>query len=567
MGALAALCLAALAAGLPAALAGAGETGFPAGIPRAGEPLRTAIGICEDYPHGTGLAEPLRDFELMQRFGLDTMRISIAWGDYETEKGLILCDYLDAYVDAAVARGITLMAYVAYFPTWATRAGWNGAPEHPEDFGDFLRAMARRYKGKIRYWEMTNEPDLSMYFDGTVEQLAATVIAGAKAVKEVDPANVVIMGGLAHFSPGFIDRLYELGIGEWCDVINIHGYYETWSERPVESVFGDIMRVSGQIAARGNKQQLWVAEIGYSDYREPDGRVSESYTATYDYEHTQDYQAAYLVRALATILATGRVSAVAWYEIKNRDPRGIVIGDVNNKHLGMLDENYLPKPAWFSLVAMRHLFAGAYLPYDGQAEVAGDGAVEPHVRVFRRWDGSLLVAAWTRGDKAGQARLLVPGTSYTGLRLSTTGQAEPYTGLETEGERTAVALPLRPDETLLVELFPAAVPARLALSRVRLEGGKLACTVTNAGGTEARGLTVELYGPKGKYGVDKIKPASAVLDRLAAGGSAGIEMALVPDRRTKGRVPVWVAVRGPGLPAAAVRLELDVSGGEICLIE
>lgn len=526
----------------------------PRAVAASGPFLRTTIGICEDYPLGTGIEEPRRDFGTMTRFGLGAMRISIAWRDYEFDKGLFIFDYLDAYVDAAIEHGIELLAYIAYFPTWATGGDWNTPPMDPADFGDFLRALAVRYRGKIRHWELTNEPDLAMYFDGTVEELAATVIAGAKAVKEVDPENVVVLGGLARLEPAFIERLYELGVGDWVDVINIHGYYETWSARPLECLHDDILRVSGQIAAHGHKQRLWLAEIGYSDYREPDGYVSDQYRAAYPYEHTQAYQAAYLLRACGLALATGRVDALYWYEIKNRALGGVVIGDINNKFLGLFDHDYFPKPAWFSLALMGRLFAQPYRPFTEALDVQGDGTVTPYVRALQRGDGSLTVFAWTRGAKAGRTRVRIPGTGYRGLLLTATGQAGPFVAAAGDGGDTVLTLPLSPQETTLVELFPGRIPARLALSVDGLAGRKLALTVANLGEMPAEDLVVEILGR-----ANLITGAPAMVAKLAAGGREQVSLPLQIGKKAKGPVPVWVVVRSRDLPAAAAALAIDVS--------
>ena len=45
------------------------------------------LGICEDYPRGTMYDEIERDFELLAKYDITDLRISIAWGDVEFAKG------------------------------------------------------------------------------------------------------------------------------------------------------------------------------------------------------------------------------------------------------------------------------------------------------------------------------------------------------------------------------------------------------------------------------------------------------------------------------------------------
>jgi Cellulase (glycosyl hydrolase family 5) len=125
--------------------------------------------------------------------------------------------WLDTRVEAVVAQGLTpyLVAFDA--PTWAqaSPASHGSASNRPNaaQFGDFAEALARHYSGgypgvpQVLYYEAWNEPNLSLELvpqlvhDRPVSPGAyrALLNAFADAVHGVDPANVVIAGGLAPF--------------------------------------------------------------------------------------------------------------------------------------------------------------------------------------------------------------------------------------------------------------------------------------------------------------------------------------------------------------------------------
>ncbi len=49
----------------------------------------------------------------------------------------------------------------------------------------------------IRDWEIWNEPDTAQFFDGTPQQYAFMLRAAHDAIKSVDPADNVLLGGIS----------------------------------------------------------------------------------------------------------------------------------------------------------------------------------------------------------------------------------------------------------------------------------------------------------------------------------------------------------------------------------
>jgi hypothetical protein len=146
----------------------------------------------------------------------------------------------------------------------------------------------------------------------------------------------------------------------------------------------------------GNNQAIWMAEVGYSTFRKG-ARVSDSYSAYYQYEHTPEYQAVELFKTLTLAASTGNVDAAAWYELKDLPLSENVIGDNdNNRYLGVAYADYKPKPAVKSLQFFNSLFSGNYKSINDLVEVDRTLGSDSEVEAFETEDGNVILISWLR---------------------------------------------------------------------------------------------------------------------------------------------------------------------------
>ncbi len=141
-------------------------------------------------------------------------------------------DKYDEIVDLADEVGVDIIARIDRAPAWA-RAN----PVHPTapptdlgDYGRFLTAFATRYQGRVRHYQIWNEPNLAHEWGGSPPQpiaYAQMLQVANLAIKSVDDENVVIgapMAATLENSPRAMDevsylrRLYEAGAGDYMDV-------------------------------------------------------------------------------------------------------------------------------------------------------------------------------------------------------------------------------------------------------------------------------------------------------------------------------------------------------------
>jgi len=234
------------------------------------------------------------------RFG--TLRLwdsGTSWTALEPLKGVWNWQPLDIWVAAAEQHGAPdILLTLGQTPPWASTnpddvnyigAGAPAPPADIQDWRDYITAVAQRYKGRIRYYEIWNEPNDPTYYTGTVAELAQLTAAAYSILKSTDPGNTVLSP--AAYMPGYLDQLLQAGIGSNVDMIAFHVY-----ETPPESTAAAIANVRLVMAAHGvSAMPLWDTEGASGDATVP-----------------EDLAAAYLVRKYLVDLAFGSIR-YDWY--------------------------------------------------------------------------------------------------------------------------------------------------------------------------------------------------------------------------------------------------------------
>ncbi|HWE35848.1 MAG TPA: beta-galactosidase [Isosphaeraceae bacterium] len=379
----------------------------------ADPPFRTvAIGIGEDYASNRRTVEAARsDLETCKKAGVTVLRISFSWAEIETEPGKYDFDFYDKVIPLAVdTYGMRLVPYVCYTPMWASadpasKTVWTTPPKDNADFGRFVRKLVGRYKDRLHSWEIWNEPDIPEFWTGTTSQYAALLREGSRAVRETDPKAKVVLAGMAK-RPEFLRELFEEeNLSKFVDIINCHSYFETWHGDPLEEIATYIRRIARVVDRYGDGQEIWMAEVGYSNFRPSgSGRVSDMYRARHAFEHTPEFQAEALVRSMALIVATRRVSLITWYRINDLPTDQFVIGDVNNRYLGVVDLQGRPKPALDGLRRAVRLFERPLRVIDDQVVISKPIASRAEVHCFEAKDGSITVVGWQHVSEIGDPK-------------------------------------------------------------------------------------------------------------------------------------------------------------------
>jgi hypothetical protein len=154
-------------------------------------------------PRSPGDAVPAEFFSMgmngtypTQPIGLLGKKPGTTWAWLETGRGVYDWKPMDKYVDLAAAHGVKGIWTLDGTPKWAGPSR-TLPPTNLHDLTEFSKAMALRYKGKIKYYEYMNEPNLDSEWTGTYAQAVAMAGAFYRGIKVGDPAALVGGPGLA----------------------------------------------------------------------------------------------------------------------------------------------------------------------------------------------------------------------------------------------------------------------------------------------------------------------------------------------------------------------------------
>ncbi len=136
--------------------------------------------------------------------GLGWVRLDLNWLDAEpAQQGTYDWSRFDAQIDAASAKGLNVLAVLAYGPAWASEGDTKGdgsTNDVPKagTYAAFVTAAVNRYKAKVTHYEIWNEPNLGQFFEGTPQQyLDRVFVPGADAVHAACPTCKVVGPGLS----------------------------------------------------------------------------------------------------------------------------------------------------------------------------------------------------------------------------------------------------------------------------------------------------------------------------------------------------------------------------------
>jgi hypothetical protein len=170
-------------------------------------PLRTGF----ELPRIGSASESDTAFARVKAAGTTFVRLTLYWNSAEPTHGVYNWSYIDGQVQDALDAGLTPAVTIWKAPSWAEdRTKFpKGQPgtvaPNPAAFGGFARAAALHLKGKVRYWEAWNEPNLTYFLapqwvNGSWFSAAhyrKMVNAFAAGVRGADSANIVIAGATA----------------------------------------------------------------------------------------------------------------------------------------------------------------------------------------------------------------------------------------------------------------------------------------------------------------------------------------------------------------------------------
>jgi polysaccharide biosynthesis protein PslG len=324
---------------------------------RASEP-----GVVTDLTWGTTVLEQDRALAAVRDLGVRWVRLSAQWSILEPAAPGEYDRRWLAHVDRAVRltrrAGLRTVLTVYDAPVWASGSAAMNVPRHPADFARFMRFLAARYRGRVRAYEIWNEPNLPRFWTSPdAAAYAALLRAAYRGVKAGDRRAKVIFGGLSASDYDFVERAYAAGAKGHFDVMAVHPYTRCGVGAPEESrrredgrltsdSFRAYREVRASMLARGDAKPIWLTEFGWSTSTAACDPAAGVWVGGVSERQQADF-----IRRSYRLLRRDRYVALALvYNLRNNYWEHDA--DTLEARYGLLRTDFTPKPAYFALRAV-----------------------------------------------------------------------------------------------------------------------------------------------------------------------------------------------------------------------
>lgn len=307
------------------------------------------------------------------------VRQQVPWSDHMAANGTIAWGELDAVIDAAAAKNVKVFLSVAKSPSWATDNGKNGLPNRANfpRFGQFLRAITERYRGKVHAIEIWNEQNYAEENGGRVAPASYYVDlleVAYDAIKAADQNVIVVAGGPTPTATNKVDVAIDdiiyfrqmFAIPKFWQKMDVVGAHFAGTLQPPDALPGQGSRPEGwnnnsefffrraedlraaMVDTGHGDRQVWITEMGWA---------TQNNTPGYEYGNSvsQQQQAEFLRRAIEI----ARYSYAPWVG-------GIFVWNLNfavtwgeagnplheQAAFGILNPDWSPRPAFTAIQNM-----------------------------------------------------------------------------------------------------------------------------------------------------------------------------------------------------------------------
>ncbi len=280
---------------------------------------------------------------LMKEVGVGWVRLDFLWEDIEPRQGEFRFTKYDYIVDLLSKNGIKILGLLNYAASWASPSGmWNDPALDNRFFVEYAQAVVSRYKDRIKYWEVWNEPDSHIYWakqDG-LKSYSLLLKEVYTALKKIDPECKVLNGGLAN-GLSSVNKLYDLGANNYFDILNVHYFDSPFHPDAIKRVIA-YPELAYKIMSRNGDagKKIWITEIGCPGVKRT-LRVNNWWLGK---NPTESKQAAWLREVFTELLKDKNVEKIFWAFFRDCDKHW----DNGIDYFGLIRCDFSKKPAWYA---------------------------------------------------------------------------------------------------------------------------------------------------------------------------------------------------------------------------
>lgn len=387
--------------------------------------------------------------KLAKEAGIGWIKQLFPWEEIEPQKGYFFDDKYkkstwqkyDEIVDLAEQYGLRIIARLDRPPAWTRKDNRypTAPPDNLEDYVTYVKTLVARYKGRIQYYQIWNEPNIwPEWGDQSVDpaDYVKMLKRASTAAKQVDPDVVILSAPLAQTleeTPRnmselkYLDAIYQAGAKDFFDILAANGYgFDAPPDAPADpkvlnfarlKLLRDVMERYGD----GDKA-VWLNEFGWN--ASPEGFPREKLTWG---RVTEQEQAAYTAQAIALARSWGWIGVInTWYFRQ--------VGDMpverSDYFFRVIDIDFTPRRLFHALKEMSQQLSiappGRY--EESNAAVAPQGAWRGRyldgasgLRVLQSPEGASKITFRIKGTDL--ALTVATGNAATSLRVTVDGRS------------------------------------------------------------------------------------------------------------------------------------------------
>ncbi len=390
-------------------------------------------GVCTHLADGS---RPLDEsIGLIKEAGANSIRDEIFWSNVERVKDrLSFPSRYEGYLNEALDSELAPVVILDYGNRFY---GIQRKPVADSALTGFLRYAAfvvNHYKGKVHYYEIWNEWDLTG--DPTsAESYFNFVRSVYPAIKSIDSSATVLVGSVTTkgINDGWLQRLVSLGVLNYSDGISIHPYIHCNSadEKTPEYWISWLRGLTASLRiASGNRPiNLCITEMGWPTNQ----GACHTDTGT---------SAKFLARMYLLAKTETAIKGVWWYDFQNDGT------DSKNRedNCGLVGNDLAPKPSYWAFQDIAALVE--------KSEFIKNISNQPGVYAleFENKDSTMELALWLSASTATKTiKLHFAGPNVTSVIVKKVGTREGSTRVQIDIIKKDIEIKLG-DMPLLIEV-------------------------------------------------------------------------------------------------------------------
>jgi hypothetical protein len=161
---------------------------------------------------------------------------NLSWNDINIAPGIYDWSGFDAWMNYVSGHGLDVLYTFGRTPHWASSnptaptgygPGQCAPPINMSDWDDFITAIVKRAAGRIKYWELWNEPQDRTEYCGSIAQMVTMAQHAYNIIKASNPAFQVITPATLYDNgkgPKWLNVYFADGGSSYANIVGFHGY-------------------------------------------------------------------------------------------------------------------------------------------------------------------------------------------------------------------------------------------------------------------------------------------------------------------------------------------------------